>query len=389
MATAGFDASFAGTTPRAGRVFFRSREHLIAGDEDSCPGEPEPLPCEDLYERSSGTTSLVSTGPNELVTDDQDVESFSGVSANGTRVFFRTREALVAADGDGPPGGIGKLDIYERSGGQTTLVSTSGSNPNQPFDASFGRASEDGARVFFRTQEQLTGDDTDGGFDIFERAAGQTTRISKGALDSNTGAHAAFAGMTPDGAHVFFGTPERLESEDDDTQGGDLYRRSGTQTTLISTGSLPVTAASDLRATSDDGQRVVFGSVGKFTADDNDSQYDLYERFAGVTTRLSPGNSDNSFDAPVFRAASAPDATRVLFETREPILASDTDNLTDLYERLQRPVLPSVKRSQQGDHAVQRRLQGRRIGLLRENPTECHNTTVGDLSGPRGALISR
>jgi hypothetical protein len=248
---------------------------------------------------------------------------------DGARVFLTTAEALVTADADG-----GKADVYERAGLQTTLISTSASNPNQAFDASFSDASEDGSRVFFRTQELLTPDDTDGGFDIFQRSGGQTAKITTGSLSSNTGAHAVFMGLTPDGANVFFDTPERLEPEDGDTQGGDLYRRSGTQTTLISTGPQPVTAPSVLEATSYDGQRVVFSSTGRFTADDTDTRTDLYERYAGVTTHLSPGNADSdSTDAVVFGAASPPDAANVVFETRDPILPSDTNGLVDTYER--------------------------------------------------------
>ena len=72
---------------------------------------------------------------------------------------------------------IGPIDIYEHAGAITTLVSTSALNPNQLFNAEFGDVSEDGTRVFFRTQEQLTADDTDGGVRRLRRSGGQTTRI--------------------------------------------------------------------------------------------------------------------------------------------------------------------------------------------------------------------
>ena len=42
-------------------------------------------------------------------------------------------------------------DIYERSGGQTTLVSTGPTGGNGTFDVIFGGASADGTRVFFTT----------------------------------------------------------------------------------------------------------------------------------------------------------------------------------------------------------------------------------------------
>jgi hypothetical protein len=323
------NAAFAGATPNARYVYFLTSEHLVAGDEDACAGSPDPLPCEDLYQRVDGTTTLISTGPNEAAAADADV-AFAGVSADGQRVFFETTEALIASDTDG-----GHRDVYERAGGQTSLVSTSASNPNQHVDATFVGTSEDGSRVFFRTQEQLTTDDTDGGFDIFQRSGGQTTKVTTGTLDSNTGAHATFAGLTPDGAHVFFDTPERLVPEDDDATGGDLYRRSGTQTTLISTGPQAVTAPSAFRAASDDGQRVIFSSTGRFTSSDTDTRIDLYERNEGATAHLSPGNGDvDSTYSARFGAASRPDARRVVFETRDSILPEDTNGRIDVYERV-------------------------------------------------------
>jgi hypothetical protein len=306
------DAGFAGATADGTRVFFRSGEHLVPGDEDTCfAGQPDERPCFDLYERAGGVTQLVSTGPNAAATQDQDA-TFLDASADGARVFFETQQSLVTEDADGGGTSIGPFDIYERAGGTTSLVSTSALNPNQPWDAEYGDASEDGTRVFFRTQEQLTGDDTDGGYDIFERSGGQTTRISRGSLNSNTGAHAKFHGITPDGAHVFFDTPEKLEPEDVDVEKGDLYRRSGSATELVSTGPLAVTQPSDFLSSSLDGQHVYFTSVGRFTPDDTDTRQDIYERFAGTTKKLSPGNLDGPFDHVRFEGASR-DGTRVLF----------------------------------------------------------------------------
>jgi hypothetical protein len=310
--TASVAATFVGASADGTRVFFRTWEHLIAGDEDACfAGQPEERPCFDLYERAGGTTTLISTGPNEAATQDQDA-SYLDASADGTHLFFETQESLVPEDTDGGGISIGPTDIYEHAGATTTLVSTSALNPNQQFNAQFGDVSEDGARVLFRTQEQLTGDDTDGGFDVFERSGGQTTWISQGSLNGNTGAHAKFMGMTPDGAHVFFDTPEQLEPEDTDVQKGDLYRRSGSETELISTGPLAVTQPSDFLSSSLDGQRVFFTSVGKFTPDDTDTRQDIYERFGGTIKKLSPGNLDGSFDHALFQGASR-EGTRVLF----------------------------------------------------------------------------
>src|SRR5687768_3506043 len=73
----------------------------------------------------------------------------------------------------------------------TNLISQPTGVPD-PFAAhSFlAGASADGSRVFFETAQKLTADDLDaGGFDIYERAGGVTTLISKptGVPDPDTG----------------------------------------------------------------------------------------------------------------------------------------------------------------------------------------------------------
>ena len=314
------DAVFMGASADASRVFFRSWEHLIAGDEDTCfPAQPEERPCYDLYERAGGTTTLLTPGTSLDM-------SYLDTSADGTHVFFDTQESLDAEDSDGA-----ELDIYERFGGSTTLVSTSALHPNQPLTATFNDVSDDGGRVFFRTQEQLTADDTDGGLDIFERAAGQTTRVSRGSLNDNTGAHAKFMGITRDGVHVYFDTPEQLEPDDTDAQGGDLYVRMASQTELVSEG--PVSVPSEFEAVSADGERVVFSTVGQFAPDDTDQRVDLYESFEGAIKRLTEGNRNLLQDGVEFLFASSPDATRILWYSREPVFASDNDsNAFDLFE---------------------------------------------------------
>ena len=105
---------------------------------------------------------LVSTGPaggNGAA----DAE-FGGASSDGSRVFFHTNESLVSADTDA------QLDVYERSGAQTTLISTGPAGGNGAIAAGFTGASADGAHVFFATSESLVGADTDTRQDVYERS---------------------------------------------------------------------------------------------------------------------------------------------------------------------------------------------------------------------------
>ena len=100
--------------------------------------------------------------------------TFKYASTDGSRVFFQTQESLVLADIDS------EIDVYERFGAVTTLISTSATGGNGAAGAGFAAASEDGTRVLFSTAEQLSAGDSDSNSDIYERFAGDTTLISTG-----------------------------------------------------------------------------------------------------------------------------------------------------------------------------------------------------------------
>jgi len=145
-------------------------------------------------------------------------------------VFFVTGERLVGADTDLLD------DAYERSGGTTTLVSVAGTGASGTGQAaSFTGNSSDGSKAFFQTGEKLVGSDTDGGFqDVYERSGGQTVLVSAPGVGASPPlAHAAFVAASDDGNRVFFTTSERLTSRDSDAF-ADAYERSGSETRLVS-----------------------------------------------------------------------------------------------------------------------------------------------------------
>ena len=142
-------ASFAGASSDGTRVFFTSSENF-PGDSDQG--------AVDVFERSGdpATTKLVSQG-------DSVPAFYAGASADGSRVFFTTAERL-----DSAPDDSGGVDVYERSGGTTKLVS--GGTANTP--AVFRGVSSDGSRVFFETDESLLGSDSDSAKDVYLRSYG-------------------------------------------------------------------------------------------------------------------------------------------------------------------------------------------------------------------------
>ena len=258
-------AGFLRASQDASRVFFQTDEPLVFDDANQR---------EDIYERSGGITRLVSTGSGTGQQFDN-WPVLEDISADGTRAFFTTYDSLVVSDADS------KLDVYERSAGTTTLVSTGpgATGGSGPYVATFAGASADGSRVFFITKEQLVNADTDAAEDVYERSAGTTTLVSTGPAGGSSPAfNAGFGATSQDGTRVFFTTADSIVSGD--TDGSlDIYERSGGTTTLISVGTgadgsdnvafVGVTA---------DGARVLFTTSESLIASDTDSTKDIYER---------------------------------------------------------------------------------------------------------------
>ena len=278
----------------------------------------------DVYERSGGQTTLISTGP--AGGNGEFDAGFPRASADGARVVFDTAESLVGADTDT------QTDLYERSGGQTTLISTGPDGGNGAFGASPNGVSADGARVLFSTAESLVGVDTDTQTDLYERSGGQTTLISIGPDGGNGPFGANFEGVSTDGTGVLFSTGESLVSADTDAQ-FDLYERSGGQTTLISTGPAGGNGAFDpsFEDVSADGAVVLFSTDETLVSADTDAQVDVYEHSGGQTTLIStgPAGGNGAFESS-FEGVSA-DGARVLFRTDESLISADTDTAADVY----------------------------------------------------------
>jgi hypothetical protein len=372
-----FDALYAGASDDGTRVFFHTREALVPGDTDSNRF--------DLYERFNGVTTLISTGPtttNALVD-----AFFRGASADGTKVFFETPEALTASDtkarsdvyqrqgttttlvSTGPTSAAGSFfarfrgasvdgslvffesddrltagdtdletDVYERNVGTstTTLLSIGPNGGNAAVPAFFDSSSDTGSRVFFHTAERLdTTADTDGFTDVYERAASTTTIVTTSATGGNGPRHADFAGSSADGTTVYFETDESMLAADNDLN-FDVYKRTGGVTTLASDGPAGTDPNVDATAlgVSDDGSRVWFDTTEQILATDSDAQFDLYERQGTTTTHVSNGSPGGNGAHDAFFATAAGDGTRVIFDTAESLVTADTDSSFDTYERL-------------------------------------------------------
>src|SRR4051794_23985182 len=81
---------------------------------------------------------------------------FRAASTDGSHVFVETASALVPEDGDS------STDIYDFGGGSPVLLSDRiQPGVDGALDVGFGGASADGSRVFFSTREPLVEQDDD------------------------------------------------------------------------------------------------------------------------------------------------------------------------------------------------------------------------------------
>lgn len=323
-----FDAFYNGNSADGSRVFFTTSEVVTPADTDAQY---------DVYQRSGGGSTLISAG--SIGGNGAFAAYFEGASSDGTTVFFTTDEQLHFADTDATS------DVYQRSYSVTTFLSVGPTGGSGPFPASFEEASEDGSHVFLRTYEQLVSGDTDSQADIYDRSGTTTTLISTGPINGNGPYSALFGGSSSDGSRVFFTTQESLVNADSDTTACiqldqptpcvDVYERSGSTTTLSSTGPTATNAGFDAAfgGASQDGTRVFFTIGERLVSTDTDSNVDVYERSSGSTTRVSLGSYGGNAAKNASYAGTSQDGTHVFFQTDESLDGGDGDGRTDVYER--------------------------------------------------------
>jgi hypothetical protein len=259
--------SYGGAARDGSHLFFETNERLTGADTDSS---------QDLYDWSGGAPVLASIGPDGGNGNENSIVTYSGSSGDGSTVYFITGERLdTTADTDD------KQDVYQRTGGVTTVVSTGEAGKgNGPLSASFGGVSTaPGPQVvFFHTAEALTSEDSDERQDVYQRSGGVTTLVSIGPDGGNDSANASFGRASADGSKVFFATTESLVSADTDSS-RDVYRRSGGETVLVSAGQINGNGAFDtsLFGISAAGTMAFFSTQERLTeGDDFAGETDVY-----------------------------------------------------------------------------------------------------------------
>jgi hypothetical protein len=343
------EARYEGASADGGTVFFSTTDQLVTGDTDNRS---------DVFERSKDAaaggeyvTRIISVGPTGG--NQAHDASYAGASADGTRVFFTTKESMVPTDTDQ------FVDIYMRDldgagANTTTLVSRgdascSGSEcGNGAIEAIFvsGGIAAGGEKVFFRTVEDLSPQDEDAAIDIYMRNvdAGTTTPISRGAAScagsgcGNGSVEVSFKGTSTDGTTVFFTSKEELVAGENDGL-TDIYARDvagGTTTLVSSTGTCPegLDCSAVYGGAAADGSHVFFETNDRISGADTDSRQDVYD-WSGGTPALASTEPDGGNDTSnATYAGNSADGGAVFFHTDERMdLAADGDEVRDVYRR--------------------------------------------------------
>src|SRR3954462_7918911 len=303
-------------------VYFETTEGLVPADVDGAS---------DIYRYDIATDKIVLATPGTTQTP-----VFSGISADGTHLFYRTDESVTGDDVDG-----GFRDVYQYTNGQTALVSVADGFDQGPNDSDFQKASADGTVVYFTTADQLADDDTDGGTDdIYKRSAdGSVSLVSTGPAETLTFFNAAFSDITPDGKTAFFYTSQDLTPDDTDGGALDAYMRTGATTTRISVGAMNDQTFDDaaFAGYAQDLSSLFFQTTAQMTTADSDTRDDLYARRGSDTSLVTPALGPCTL-APSFRCepewhGNSADGRRVWLQSDEPLHPSDGDGgATDVYE---------------------------------------------------------
>ena len=304
-------------TPDLGSIFFSTVQRLVAADTDDQ---------RDIYRHETGgSTTLVSTTPAGVTPGDHWVEA---VSEDGSKVIDWTDEAMVAADQDA------NEDLYEIGSGSPVFVSTSGTDPHTGFTA-FRHMTPDGGSIVFQSSDPLGPRDLDAQVDLYQRIGGTTRLVSangngyslpcENPVNPTRGENCVprTLDQSDDGGHVLFSTTQALAPGD--ATGTDVYDRAWPATRWL-TGSVTAGSGGEMGDVSADGSRSVVESRAKLVGADTDGAADIYAWEGGSPQLLSGGGAtDARF------ARTTPDARTVVFETDDALVPADTDAGHDLY----------------------------------------------------------
>ncbi|HJR07301.1 MAG TPA: Ig-like domain-containing protein [Pyrinomonadaceae bacterium] len=242
------------------------------------------------------------------------------ISRDGSRLAFASRENLTGENPDG------NSEIFLFADGKLRQVTNT-----SPHDATLRIAdgnfqpsiSNDGQLVAFASNRDLTGANADANLEVF--IYDSTTRITTQITDTTNIIGSSDAKLSGDGARVAF-------IRDDGAAGDDVSNARDLMLFERAANSM-LTIAKDVdglaltygRATSDDGQRVVYAAQTAART----TQVFLYDGRNAQTRRITSLGS-RAADVPLHPTISG-DGSRIAFATRRNVTGGNSDASVELY----------------------------------------------------------
>ncbi len=273
------------------------------------------------------------------------ISGVPAISADG-RITAFTSEATNLVAGD--TNGLADVFVHDPVTGQTTRVSvasdgsqgTGGSSRNPVLSA-------DGRYVVFESDAtNLVAGDTNGLTDIFlrDRQTGQTTRVSVDGTGGQGNGPSFGAAISADGTQIAFASAATNLVLGDTNNLIDIFvfdrSTNPGQATRVSVGPAGAQAVGPAGSTSPslsaDGRLVAYASAASnLVPNDTNNEYDifLYDRIAGVTTRVSVDSTGaQAAGGPSESPSLSNDGSLVAFRSAaNNLVANDTNNAADVF----------------------------------------------------------
>lgn len=310
------------------RAFVVSDQRLAPGDTDDGT---------DIYRLGDGAPVLMSPGTNAPGYDEY-MSLAAVSRDGKTIAWESDADLVPEDDDPGwgeterREGGHENRDTYVFRNGRTSLASR---GANEDEDVVFEGMTDDGSRVLFSTRQALVPEDTDTHqWDVYEETEAGVRLISPQRPPGASEDSVLLAGMSGDGRVLVFGSWERWDPADvgDDL---DYYAQVDGRIGLISragVGPREIGGPEPLIEVAEDGSRVLFATEIAQTPDDHDQSVDVYEWRPSGLRKVSPGNGE--FDAFItsFGLEHSADGSRLLLQTEERLSPADRDDQRDVYE---------------------------------------------------------
>ncbi len=259
---------------------------------------------------------------------------------------FAVFQSYIAGITGSSTGAYRQVFWRDRLTGETVLVSATAAGAEGNGDSDLPALSADGLTVAFESgASNLVAGDTNGVSDIFvwstaDRAAG-VRRVSVGANGAQTNATSNKPSLSGDGKVVAF-TSYATNLTAGGTGGGDVYRRDLTTgiNTLVSKNASGVPQGGDHPVLSEDGNRLAFYSYWPLLASDTNDLWDIYvyqhstaslKRVSLTSTGAERDQGSESSSRIVAPAISGNGQYVAYASTASNVVPGDTNGLQDVF----------------------------------------------------------